>query len=253
MREIAVVVGVAEDSLGEAIATTLSENMEVVGMDLVNPSDKVYDTVLADYFWLDLTSTESVRKAFHDLFQDYGTRPTVLVYAPGVNHMGEFRTYPEKHWDETMDVNLKGAFLCSQCFVDITWEGRHDRPRRIVHIGSNTSFIPRTRSVAYCVSKAGLNMLVRQSARELSPEGYRIMGINPGVIEDTSMHRKTHEELFDLRGWTEEKTVEMRLANIPIGRFSNRWEVSKVVKWMATSPEADYLTGSLLEYGGAEK
>jgi 3-oxoacyl-[acyl-carrier protein] reductase len=242
----ALVIGACHGNLGEAIAEQLIDWNYVHRADIQQGGKFPFHRV-------DVTNPKEV----YDLIRNLHPID-VIVYSAGVNNMGALTEYDSTEFQRHLDVNLMGAFHTIKAYVNIfekyksTKSDWYSSQRKIIIVTSNTAFIPRTRSVAYCVSKAAVNMLVQQAHRELAQDGYKIIGFAPGVIEDTYMHRKTHEELYKLRGWNEEKCTEIRTSLIPMRRFTNTIECAKVVRFLATR-EGDYFGGEIVRFGGGEK
>jgi len=246
MKKNALVIGACHGNLGDEIANQL------VDWDMVYRAD-IQPNGKWPFYQIDVTQFKEVYTLMKDL------QPLdVVIYSAGVNSMGAFREYENEELQRHLDVNLIGAFSTIKAYVNSFEQYKsnktdwHGTQKKVIIITSNTAFIPRTRSVAYCVSKAGANMLVKQAHRELAPDGYKIIGFAPGVIEDTYMHRKTHEELLLLRGWDEKECYERRTALIPSRRFTNTVECAKVVRFLATGA-GDYFGGEIVRFGGGEK
>jgi NAD(P)-dependent dehydrogenase (short-subunit alcohol dehydrogenase family) len=103
-----------------------------------------------------------------------------LVNNAGVYVRGEFLEVSEDHWDLTMDVNLKGAFLATQAF------GRLAKARggggAVVNIASVHGSVGDATVVPHCASKAGLLGLTRASAEALRPLRVRVNAVSPGAV-----------------------------------------------------------------------
>lgn len=240
----------------------------VIGAAHGNLGDRIADELL-DYNEVHRADKRSNNKPLSHIINIYNDRDIahlidrlwpldLVIYSAGVNKMGSIKEYDVIELINHLNVNMIGAFVTIQSYVNSLeiHEAKYGRAyglqKKIIIITSNTAFIPRTRSVAYCTSKAAANMLVQQAHRELAPEGYKIIGFAPGVIEDTYMHRRTHEELLKLRGWDETECVRQRTSNIPMRRFTTTRECAKVVKFLA-SPAGDYFGGEIVRFDGGEK
>lgn len=108
-----------------------------------------------------------------------------LVNNAGVLEVGTLAELTEEQWDRTIDVNLKGVFLCTKAALpDLT-----ARRGRIVNIGSISGTIGTPRMAAYNASKWGLNGLTLSWAEELKGQGVFVSAVLPGSVE-TEMLRK---------------------------------------------------------------
>jgi len=161
-----------------------------------------------------------------------------------VNNAGLYPTTPllelsEQEWDQVLDTNLKGPFMCSQAAArEMIARGIKGQ---IVNISSTASLIARPGTVHYASSKAGLNALTRVLAIELAPHGIRVNCVVPGVIMTEGVQAHIKRSSPD-----EHKT---KLARIPLGHEGDPGDVARAVLHLM-SDEASYTTGSLLVVDG---
>jgi 3-oxoacyl-[acyl-carrier protein] reductase len=158
-----------------------------------------------------------------------------------VNNAGVYLTAPvtdmaEADWDLTIDVDLKGVFLCSRAAARamVTQRGG-----RIVNITSIAQLRGGTPGHAhYGAAKAGVGAFTKTLAKELGPFGITVNCVAPGLIEDTDMGRVS-------------KTLmgETYLATIPLGCLGTVDDVVEAVLFLA-SPRARYITGETLNVNG---
>lgn len=104
----------------------------------------------------------------------------------------------EKDWDEVIDVNLKGAFLCTREAVKYMVKNgstKQDEPNSysIINISSVHEQTPQPESAPYAASKGGMQMLTKTIALELADKGIRVNGIAPGSIA-TEMNKGSARE-----------------------------------------------------------
>jgi NAD(P)-dependent dehydrogenase (short-subunit alcohol dehydrogenase family) len=127
----------------------------------------------------DLRDAASVARAMEEASRAFG-RLDGLVNNAGVYVRGEFLEVTEDHWDLTLDVNLKGAFLATQAF------GRLAKARggggAVVNIASVHATAGDASVVPHCASKAGLLGLTRAAAEALRPLGVRVNAVSPGAV-----------------------------------------------------------------------
>jgi NAD(P)-dependent dehydrogenase (short-subunit alcohol dehydrogenase family) len=142
----------------------------------------------------------------------------------------------EEEWDEVVDTNLKGPFLCAQAFAREMVN--RAVPGRIVNISSTSSQIARPGCAHYCASKAGLNQLTRVLAVELAPHGIRVNAVCPGLIGTERLLTSA----ADPKNMAEHQT---KLARIPLSRMGTPEEIAAAVLFLL-SDEASYFTGSLV-------
>ncbi|MBT5876322.1 MAG: 3-oxoacyl-ACP reductase FabG [Candidatus Latescibacteria bacterium] len=104
----------------------------------------------------------------------------LLVNNAGITLWGPILELSEQVWDDTIETNLKGTFLCTQA------AGRHMAEHgggRIVNIGSGAGKRPFPGASAYNASKGGIEMFTQVSAVELGPRGITVNCVAPGAVE----------------------------------------------------------------------
>ena len=146
-------------------------------------------------------------------------------------------------WDYVIDVNLKGAFLCTrEALKRMTYDSKTNSTRSgysIINISSVHESIPQPQSAPYSASKGGMEMLTKTVALEVADKGIRVNGIAPGAIA-TDMNRDIHEDE------QKKKAEEMR---IPMHRIGGPEEIAKVAFFLA-SDDASYMTGTTVYVDG---
>lgn len=152
-----------------------------------------------------------------------------------------WRTFLELEVDafrKVIDVNLTGTWLAMQaCCARMVDSGRGGA---VVTIASIAAKDPDAGPLAYTVSKAGVWMLTKKSARELAGAKIRVNSIGPGFI-DTNMTQ--------LIKMMPPERAEQLLAKIPMGRTGHADEIAKVAAFLC-SDDASYMTGELLHPDG---
>jgi 3-oxoacyl-[acyl-carrier protein] reductase len=139
-----------------------------------------------------------------------------------------------EQWDQVLDVNLKGAFLCTRAFAR---QMMKQRSGRIVNIASVVGLMGNAGQANYSASKAGLIGLTKSAARELSSRGITVNALAPGFIE-TDMTRELNEQNKDAF-----------LQAIPLGRYGQPEDIAGVVSFLV-SKDAGYVTGQVINVDG---
>jgi 3-oxoacyl-[acyl-carrier protein] reductase len=182
----------------------------------------------------DVSRSDDVRKLVRATMDRYG-RVDILVNNAGVMVAKAVLDTTEDDWDRTIDVNLKGAYLCSKEVVPIMLE---QKSGRIINMSSNSGLYHPSamRFTEYVVSKAGMNGLTKAMALALGPY-ITVNAICPGWIK-TEMVEGTDPEV--------EKRI---LAETALGRWGTPDEIAGAAVFLA-SKDANFITGELLIVAG---
>jgi NAD(P)-dependent dehydrogenase (short-subunit alcohol dehydrogenase family) len=167
-----------------------------------------------------------------------------LVCNAGIGGEGSLRTLDPATWDEVLRTNLTGAFLMARAAIEHLVE-RHGA---IVTISSAAGLRASPESLAYCSSKAGLQMLTQCLAVDHGPEGVRVNCVAPGWVR-TPMADGEMEELGDRLGVGRDGAYDACTADIPLRRAATADEVAATVAWLL-SDDASYVNGAILPVDG---
>lgn len=161
----------------------------------------------------------------------------ILVNNAGIETIIPFLELTDEQWTRLVDVNLRGAWLCSQVFCKRAIA--ENRPGSIVNIGSIQAAKVLPGRTHYAPTKLGLEALTRNMSAEMTPQGIRVNCIHPGLI-DTPMTE-----------WVMKSPdiLPVVLAQISMGRPGRPQEIGRVAAFFA-SDEASYLTGQSIFVDG---
>ncbi|MGH9454227.1 MAG: SDR family NAD(P)-dependent oxidoreductase [Terriglobia bacterium] len=162
----------------------------------------------------------------------------ILMYIAGVGKTVPFTKTDEKHWDWTVDINLKGGFLVARAVVPHMIKRRRGK---LVFMASTNSWDAEAELAPYNVSKAGIYLLAKTLARELGRYGINSNAVGPGLIRT----RLTEPILKDPKFMKKYKNL------IPLGRLGTPEDVAGPATFLA-SRDADYINGSLLFVDGGQ-
>jgi len=157
----------------------------------------------------------------------------ILINNAGINQRGGIDSITEDSWNQTLDTNLKGAFISSKLASTIMVKQRRGW---IVNVSSIMGRWGAT-SPAYGASKAGVIGLTKSLARGLAPYGIYVNAVAPGMIETEPTSKLPPERRQQMISMT------------PLGRPGQPEEVAKVVAFLA-SPDASYITGATIDVNG---
>ncbi|KAK0826857.1 hypothetical protein LTR91_019008 [Friedmanniomyces endolithicus] len=178
----------------------------------------------------DITSPESVNRAFAAIGDDAVAFPSILVNAAGYINLSALEdTTPEDMLKHYM-INLHGPALTSQAFARmyIAAKERHTGSPapggRIVHIASQAAHVALHHHGAYCASKAGLVGLTKCQASEWGPHGITANTISPGPVW-TELGKKA---------WGDAEVKAKYLASVPTGSLAEPEEVAALVEYLVS-------------------
>ncbi len=164
----------------------------------------------------------------------------ILVNNAGIETIVPFLELTDDQWTRLVDVNLRGAWLCSQVFCKRVVGER--RQASIVNIGSIQAARVLPGRTHYAPTKLGLEALTRNMSAEMTPHGIRVNCIHPGLI-DTPMTEWVRKD---------PEILPIVLGQISMGRAGHPREIGSVAAFFC-SDEASYLTGqSVFVDGGWE-
>lgn len=181
----------------------------------------------------DVSRPEEVEVMFGLTVEKFG-RVDILVNNAGVTRDNLMLRLEEKDWDLVLDVNLKGAFLCTKAASRIMMKNRWGR---IINISSVVGIMGNAGQANYSASKAGLIGLTKSSAKELAARNVTVNAVAPGFIQ-TEMTDKLPQETRD--GF---------LSMVPLKRAGTPRDVARVVSFLA-SDNAEYITGQVIHCDG---
>ncbi len=181
----------------------------------------------------DVSKESDVKAMFETLDKTFG-KIDVLVNNAGISFVSMLCDTSVDDWDRVMDINLKGAFLCSKEAIK---HMVYNKWGRIINISSVWGNSGASCEVAYSASKAALLGFTKALAKELAPSGITVNAVSPGLI-DTSMNAHLSKE--DIKDLCDE---------IPVGRMGLPIEVAHTVLFLA-SDEASYITAQNITVDG---
>lgn len=158
----------------------------------------------------------------------------ILVNNAGVTRDNLVMRMSEEDWDQVLDTNLKGTFLCIKAFTRPMMKQRYGR---IVNISSVVGLLGNPGQANYVASKAGVIGLTKAVAKELASRHITVNAVAPGFIETA------------MTSGLSEKVREGLQAQIPLGRLGSPEDVAHAVAFLC-SEEAGYVTGQVLSVDG---
>ncbi|MCP9273018.1 SDR family NAD(P)-dependent oxidoreductase [Mycolicibacterium arenosum] len=164
----------------------------------------------------DISDPDSLAAALDRTVTDHGV-PDRLVACAGVGASGLLLDQSVEDWRRVLDVNLTGTWLTLRTVAAAMIA--HGTPGSMVAVSSISGTVSDRDMGAYCVSKAGIDMLVRIAASEWGPHGIRVNAVGPGVTR-TPMLAKPEA----LPGWVDGLTERT-----PLGRLGEADDVAEAI------------------------
>jgi 2-deoxy-D-gluconate 3-dehydrogenase len=233
----------ASRGIGFAAATALAEagadlivcsrNLSALG-EVVKAVEVTGRRALA--FQTDVSDPKSVRNMIAETYRAFG-KVNILVNCAGQISRKAATEWSVQEWTETIDVNLRGTFLCCQEVgknMILDKEGG-----KIINVASLLSAIGVPNIVPYASSKGGVASLTRSLAVEWAKYGINVNAIGPGYVR-TELTRALQEDA------TKSSNIVSR---IPIGRWGTPQDLKGTFIFLA-SHASDYVTGQIIYVDG---
>ena len=187
-------------------------------------------------FAANVSRREDVEKMAQRALEAYG-KIDVLANCAGVWIPGQtLIECSDENWDKVIDTNLKGTYLCCQAVGKIMVR---QQSGTIINMSSQVGLTPGAGAGAYSISKAGIIMLTRQLALELSEYRIRVNALAPGIVKTD----------FNSAFWKEPAVEKQSAAMVPLGRLAEPEDIAQAALFLA-SDAAGYITGEVLSING---
>ncbi len=186
----------------------------------------------------DVTKKADVDKMMAQTIKKWG-KIDVLVNNAGIAQFFPFLDMTEEDWDRTIDINLKGYFLCAQAAAKVMAKQKAGVIVNIASVAMGQQGIGFPNIAHYCASKGGIVGMTEALAVELAPYNIRVNVIAPGMIETPMIDPVKQDK----------KGMEAIMARIPMHRVGKPEEVSKLVLFLS-SDDSSYMTGSTIVIDG---
>ncbi|HIJ88331.1 MAG TPA: 3-oxoacyl-[acyl-carrier-protein] reductase [Desulfuromonadales bacterium] len=238
-EKVAVITG-ASRGIGRSIALALAAQgatIVAVDMDQVSTEAVVAELQATGARALavvgNVTVAADVERMIDAATEAFG-RVDILVNNAGITRDGLLMRMKDDDWDAVLNVNLKGAFLCTRAAFKVMSKQRYGR---IVNIASVVGQMGNAGQANYCASKAGLIGLTKSNAREMAKRSITVNAVAPGFIATAMTDALSDKVRAELT------------AQIPLERLGSADDIANAVVFLA-SEAAGYITGHVLSVNG---
>ena len=238
--KVALVTG-ASRGIGKAIALALAENGAAVAVNYSSSEASALEVAeiirknggRAEIFKARVNVESEVEEMFTAVEKSLGP-VDILVNNAGITKDNLLMRMKTEEWDSVIDVNLKGAFLCTRRAVKGMMKNRYGK---IINISSVVGFAGNAGQFNYSATKAGIIGMTKSAALECASRGIRVNAVAPGFIE-TDMTASLSNDV---------KAAYME--KIPLKSLGKPEDIANAVVYLA-SPLSDYMTGQTLHLNG---
>lgn len=238
--KIAIVTG-ASRGIGKAIALKLAQKGANVIVNFAGNSqaaeevvNKITELGRQAYSFKANISNEAEVKAMIDFTIEKFGKIDILVNNAGITKDTILLRMKEEDWDDVMETNLKGTFLCTKAVARPMMKKRSGR---IVNISSVVGFTGNLGQGNYTAAKAGMIGFTKTIAKELASRGITVNAVAPGFIE-TDMTDSLSDD------------IKQSIFNqIPMGKLGNVDDIAEAVLFLV-SDGANYITGQTIHVNG---
>lgn len=236
--KVAVVTG-SSRGIGKAIAVALANagcNVVVNYASSSAAADEVVDHIKgmgADAVAIkaNVAHSDDVQSLFKGAVDAFG-RVDIVVNNAGITRDTLLLRMKQQQWQDVIDLNLTGVFMCTQAAAKLMLK---QRSGRIVNITSVVGLIGNPGQVNYGAAKAGVIGLTMSAAKECAPRGITVNAVAPGFINSDMTANIPVDEVKKM---------------IPMNRLGEPDEVAGLVKYLVLDPSAAYITGHTFSVDG---
>jgi 3-oxoacyl-[acyl-carrier protein] reductase len=236
----AIVTG-ASRGIGREIALQLAKEGARVAVNYSGSKDKAEEVVQqiseiggeAFAIQADVSNPESVKEMVDKTLNEFGSID-ILVNNAGITKDNLLMRMKEDEWDDVININLKGVFLCTK---GVTRQMMRQRAGKIVNVASIVGVSGNPGQANYVAAKAGVIGFTKTAAKELASRNINVNAVAPGFITT------------DMTDALSEEVKTQMLSAIPLGKLGTAEDVARTVLFLL-SEDAVYITGQTIHVDG---
>ena len=236
--KVALVTG-ASRGIGKAIALSLGKSGAEVIVNYSSSEEKANEVVEAiknsgsnaHKFKFDVSNEDSVNDSITKITKEIGSID-ILINNAGITRDGLLMRMKSSQWDEVLNTNLKGVYLCTKYVSKFMLK---QRSGKIINITSIVGIIGNPGQANYSAAKAGVIGFTKTCAKEFASRNIKVNAIAPGFIETEMTQGLKNEELLKL---------------IPLGEFGKTEQIANLVNFLVSSEAGEYITGQTISIDG---
>ena len=183
-----------------------------------------------------VASRQVAQKMVDTAVKEFGT-VDILVNNAGIIRDAMLHKMTDEQWDQVIEVNLKGVFLCTQCAARVMREKKYGK---IINI-SSSSWRGNPGQLNYSATKAGVIGMTKTAAKELGPKGINVNVIAPALVW-TDMTKSMSKDLL-------QRVEQMLPYLMPLNRWGQPEDIANLALFLA-SDESSFITGQLIHRDG---
>ncbi|GIO21934.1 3-oxoacyl-[acyl-carrier-protein] reductase [Oceanobacillus sp. J11TS1] len=238
--QTAVVTG-ASRGIGKAIALELAKNGANVVVNYSGSEARAEEVVKevqalgvkAIKIQANVADGDAVKQLMKQTVKEFGSID-ILVNNAGITKDNLLMRMKEDEFDQVIQTNLKGTFLCTKA---VTRQMMKQKSGRIINVASIVGVSGNAGQANYVAAKAGVIGLTKTTAKELASRNILVNAVAPGFIST------------DMTDQLSEEQQESLLQIVPLARLGKPEDVARVVRFLA-SEDASYITGQTIHIDG---
>ncbi len=239
-EKVAIVTG-ASRGIGRQIALTLASYGANIVVNYYGSLEKAKEVASeieamgreALLYQGNVADMDAMKEMVKETTKKFG-RIDILVNNAGITKDNLLMAMKEEEFEQVLDINLKGSFICMKQVIRTMMKQRYGR---IINLSSVSGRMGNAGQVNYSASKAGVIGMTKSLAREVGSRGITVNAVAPGFI-DTDMTAVLKDEV-----------KEAIMAGIPLKRVGKPEDIAEAVAFLA-SDKASYITGQVLSVDG---